>query len=408
MKILLISPYFSLIGGTEIVFYSTYNALRKAGHEVYIFSTDFKPYIEDNCEYAYFTKYTGGIKNFLKNPIRYFYNFEAQKNFKTILQEIKPDIVHIHSLECFTGSILELCKDIPTVYTVHCASLFCPTSTLMINNKKYCEKQLCRKNNYLPCILNKCSRGKLEPSIRLALMYYIKNKNLKYIDKFITPSEALKNAVINSNIGICENNIKVINNFLTPQELKTIPKYTNKGYFLYVGRLSKEKGVKYLLQAIKELPKELILHIVGTGPEEENLKAFVVENQLSNIKFLGFKNREDITEQYQNCIATILPSNCFEIFGLTNIESAINGKPVIASNIGGIPEIVEHNRTGLLFEPANISQLKDCIFQYWNNKDLVIEHGKNAYNKAIECYNEDVYLRKLTDLYEETISEYSK
>ena len=85
------------------------------------------------------------------------------------------------------------------------------------------------------------------------------------------------------------------------------------------------------------------------------------------------------------------------------MESFINGKPVIASNIGGIPEQVEHNKTGLLFEPANVEQLKRCILMYWNNPDLVIEHGKNAYEKAHALYTEERYYNDLMNVYQEVL-----
>ena len=92
---------------------------------------------------------------------------------------------------------------------------------------------------------------------------------------------------------------------------------------------------------------------------------------------------------------------------MTNIESFINGKPVIASNIGGIPEIIEHNVNGLLFEPANIEQLKECIIKYYNNPKLVIEHGKNAYQKAITEYTEEKYYNKLIDVYNNVLENYN-
>ena len=90
---------------------------------------------------------------------------------------------------------------------------------------------------------------------------------------------------------------------------------------------------------------------------------------------------------------------------MTNIESFINGKPVIASNIGGIPEIVEDNINGLLFEPGNIEELKNCILKYWNNPELSVQHGKNGYQKAITQYTEDKYYNELIKIYEEVLNE---
>ena len=87
------------------------------------------------------------------------------------------------------------------------------------------------------------------------------------------------------------------------------------------------------------------------------------------------------------------------------MESFINGKPVVASNIGGIPEQVEHYKTGLLFEPANVEQLKECILKYWNNPNLVIEHGKNAYEKAMNSYSNKRYINELVLIYQKAIGE---
>ena len=102
----------------------------------------------------------------------------------------------------------------------------------------------------------------------------------------------------------------------------------------------------------------------------------------------------------------MVPSNCFEAFGMVNIEAFINGKPVIASNIGGIPEIVENNINGLLFEPGNVEQLRECILRYWNNPQLVIDHGINAYQTATKNYTESVYYKKLMHVYNEVINTY--
>ena len=117
-------------------------------------------------------------------------------------------------------------------------------------------------------------------------------------------------------------------------------------------------------------------------------------------------NREELIEEYQNCIATVVPSNCFEAFGMVNIEAFINGKPVIASNIGGIHEIVENNINGLLFEPGNVEQLRECILRYWNNPQLVIDHGINAYQTATKNYTESLYYKKLMHVYNEVINTY--
>ena len=406
MKILIENTFFSLVGGAEIISYKIYKLLKKHGHEVVFFATDKKPYFEDNYPYSkYFVKYRSGVINYLKNPVRYYSDTQTAQKFKTLLEVFKPDVVHFNSIPSFLFPIVSTCATIPSVMTLHDAVKICPAGTLMLKNKHYCKNIYCKNKKFYNCIINNCS-GNIEQSIRYTLSSYLHSDKLKYIDKFITPSEALKKAYINSNIGINENRIVTINNFLSDEELKTTSSYTNKGYFLYVGRLSKEKGVNYLLEAIKDLPKDIKLHIAGTGPEEASLKNYAKQHNLDNVKFLGFKTGEELKEEYQNCIALIVPSNCFESFGMINIEAFINGKPVIASNIGGIPEIVEHNKTGLLFEPENVQQFKECIIKYYNNPELAIKHGQNGYQKAIVQYTEDKYYNELIKVYEEVINGY--
>lgn len=411
MKILIINQFFNMQAGTEVISTSTFNILKKQGNDVYYFAFDKKPYFIDDYEFAkYFPKNNMSTFGYLKNPLKYYWNYEAAKKLEKYIDEIKPEIIHIHSL--MSPSILNVCKkkNIPTVMTLHTLPSSCPSTKFLLKNKEYCKEFKCKNGNYWHCVFNRCGNGSIERSVRKSILSYIFNKtnvysNVKY---FICPSNALRDCVKLSNITNDKNKIVTINNFLSDEELNTIPNYSNNGYFLYIGRLSKEKGLNYLLEALKDLPRDIQLKIVGTGEEKDKLKKYARENSLDNVEFVGFKNRNEIKDYYQNCIATILPCNWFEIFGMTNIESFINGKPVIASNIGGIPEIVEHNVNGLLFEPANVEQLKKCILTYWDNPEIVIEHGKNGYKKAITQYTEERYYNELMKIYEEVINESKK
>lgn len=408
MKILKLHAYFSPFRGGEIIAYNTFKMLQNDGHEVIYLAADRKPYFEENYEYSkYFIKDITSVKAYLQRPWAYYYNFEAKKKVKQIINEFKPDLVHVHNIvTCFSPAVLECLKNIPTVMTVHDSGIVCPASTMMYKNKTMCNKLLCKNGNILNCLLNKCDSGKLEPSIRKTLRSYFINKNLIYVDKFVVPSSALKDLLIVC--GINSDKIEIINNFITNEELKTIPNFSNKGYFLYLGSLSPEKGVNYLIEAIKDLPRNIELHIGGAGREENKLKNLCKEYDLQNVKFLGFLNREQVHNELQNCIATILPCNWFENFPTTTMESYINGKPVIASSIGGLVEQVKNNETGFLFEPTNVDLLKVCIMKYASNPQLAIIHGQNAYNIARTTYHPDRYYKELLAMYNKLLLEYSK
>ena len=222
----------------------------------------------------------------------------------------------------------------------------------------------------------------------------------KKIAAFVTPSDALKELV--SQGDIIAEKITVIPPNLTEEYMNTIPKYSNNNYFVFVGALYSYKGVPTLLKAMKRVPKDIELHIVGDGNEATIYKDYVSKNNL-NVKFLGTLYNAEKQNEYSNSIAVIVPSNYFEAFGIVNIEAMACGKPVIASNTGGIPEIIDHGKTGFLFKQGDDKELAYYIEKLWNNQDLVINLGKEARKKAEMFYSSENYYNKLLSVYDSVL-----
>lgn len=406
MKILIIHPIFSHkeARGSEIIAQDTYRMLKEAGYKVYFFATDKKPYLE-NAEWTkYFTTYN---KHF---SIKNYWNKEAQKNLEKMLDEIKPNLIHVHITKFLSYSIFKPIfeRNIPVVMTIHDPGILCPASYGWDDiTHSPCNK--CQGLNTIPCIIKNCNISKKRiSSFNVAVTNFlekISGYNNK-ISKFIIPSNALKNYVQGKIIS--SEKIEVVPNFLNSDFLNHIS-FTNKqDYFLFVGSLADYKGVNTLLNAVKDLPKNIQFKIIGSGFQEDKYQQYINENHLENVQLLGNLNRNEIIQYYQNCIALIVPSNYFEIFGIINLEAFACKKPVIASNIGGIPEIVEDNQSGMLFEPNNVEQLKNCIIKYFNDKDLAKEHGENGYKKIFEKYTADIYYSVLIRIYEEVLENYKK
>lgn len=403
MKILYINEYFteSRKTGANIMAYLTYEIAKRNGHDVYFYASKHEPFydINNKLNSLFPIGHTFGSFKFRLNAL---YNEQAKKTLSKILVDYKPDIIHIHAIEELSFSILKAIKksSLPYIITIHDSSFACPIMGA--------KKDLCYacSESIVNCIKNKCSRDNYFCSFYVALKFLINKMLIKsYKPKsLIIPSKALASYIVtmksDENIPL-----KVLPNCLDQAFSKTTPNFSNKKYFLFVGNLNKFKGVPILLQAIKSLPSEINFRIVGSGINEEEYNKFVIENNINNVEFLGKMNRSELIEEYKNCIAIIVPSICFEIFGMINIEAFACGKPVIASNIGGIPEIVKNNINGLLFEPGNVEQLKERILKYWNNPELAIEHGKNGYKKAISQYTEEKYYNKLIKIYEEVLNE---
>lgn len=402
MKILIINESFSeeQKSGANVVAFNNYYLLQEKNIDCYFFANGYKPYLEKQEINNLFPKAhcnKNGIINKFLYRLNSIYNFEAKSKLDKVIRELQPDIIHIHGIMELSFSIILSIKkyNIPYVLTVHDTSFLCPAGVTVTNNCSRCSK------NIFNCIKNKCSKKSYLCSFYMAIKFLISRLIIKnYLPhQILTPSIALKEYIEECNASY-NLPIKVIQNVLDEAFENVTPNYKNDGYFLFVGNLSDNKGVSNLLMAIKELPLAIKFHIVGTGHKENEYKEYVKDNNLKNVNFIGTLNRQELIKEYQNCIATIVPSTCFEVFGMINIESLINGKPVIGSNIGGIPEIVEHNVDGLIFEPANVEQLKECILTYWNNPELVIEHGKNGYNKVQKYYLKNNCSQYLLEIYE--------
>ena len=411
MKILLIHIYFTkkYSSGINPIVFNTYETLRKQGHEVYVFALDEKPYYDEDYNY---TKYFPKSNAFwhedrtILSDIKYFinsiYNIEAQRKLAKMLDEIQPDLVHIHSTWELSYSILKPIRDrkIPIVHTEHDMALFCPA--IFQVGKDFCTD--CKGYNTIPCFLKKCVKGRFIDSLYISFKAFIERLLgvQRNIDKYLTVSQASKNHMIKMGIG--ENKITVLPNFISDSLLNIAePNYSNENYFLYAGGTLKGKGIYTLIEAVKILPKEIEIHVAGICKHQDVIKQ-IKNNNLDNIKILGHLSKDQMQEEYKNCISVIMPSEWFETFGMINIEAAIYGKPSISSNIGGLPDVVEDGKTGLIFEPKNVEQLKECILKYWNNRDLAIEHGKAAREKTLKEYNEDLYFEKLIKIYEEVIN----
>jgi len=408
MKILVIHNFFCEHAGAEKSMYQEAVLLREKGHQVYFFATDRKPYFEKDYKFArYFPTYIDynslSVQESFKYLLRPFYNHEAEYELKKYLRIIKPDIVHCHSIYYhLTPSVLNACyeKNIPVVMTLRDSRLVCPSGTLMFKGNSYCHEELCIGKNPLNCLLNSCKNKSFTASAIVTFEHLFNRFNKLYenINMFICPSQALLELTAKS--GIPRSKLTLLNNFIDDRVFRdNIPDYSDLQYFLYAGRLAREKGVHYLLEAMSQLP-DIRLRIAGNGPEEENLKELARELNLQNVEFVGYKKGRHLEKEYRNCIATILPCNWFENFPRNIIESFAHGKAVIGSNIGGIPEIIDDGLNGIIFEPGNVTQLVGAIKMLNSDRNLAIRMGRLGREKAESFYTSDIHYEQLIKIYQ--------
>jgi len=393
MKILQINKFFYLKGGSERHFFAVSDLLRQNGHEVVEFSMNDRR----NRPSKYADFFIGEInysKSFLSNIFKFLYNFDANRKLAKLIKQEKPDVAHLHNIyHQLSPSIIHTLKKnkIPMVLTLHDYKVICPNYQLF-NKGEICEK--CKGGKYYNCFSGSCIKNSHEKSLLGALEAYLHRSILKSydkIDKFIAPSNFIKNKFIE--FGIDGGRIEVIENFT--EMMPDSSAQEMEDYLLFFGRLSKEKGVNVLLDAMNEID-DVKLKIAGDGPDKANYELKIKNYKLgTRVEFVGEKSGEELSELVRKAKAIVVPSVWYENMPMNILEAVAMGKVVIASRVGGIQEIIEDKENGFLFRMSDADDLAIKI------KELPkFDLGKIGHQAWLDSrrFASDVYIGKYMTL----------
>ena len=384
MRVCLIHNRYGTFSGEEAVVEATKRLLREKGHEV-----------------VQFVRSSAEIERMRFGKARAFfsgvYSWSARRRMRHLLNEHRPDVVHVHNLyPLISPSVLGECRraEVPVVMTVHNYRLVCPNGLHMVCGE-VCEK--CHGGREYWCVLRNCE-GSLPKSLGYALRNWLARKQRAFLDNvtmYAALTEFQRQRLIVE--GFPAERIAVIPNMVACDG------YAAGGaagdYVAYVGRISPEKGVTHLLSAARRLT-DIAFKAVGGYDRMPHLPG----EAPANFKFLGFLKGAGLGEFYCNCRVLVLPSICYETFGLPIVEAALHGKPVICSRIGGLPEIVDDGVTGLLFEPGNAEDLAEKIRYLWDRPDLCRKMGQAGREKALREYSPEKYYERLMAVYEKALA----
>lgn len=404
MKVLLINKFLYPKGGAPKSTLATGELLRKKGHQVSYWGMSHP----DNPDYPHknlFVSYVdlvngGGFGRQIKTATNILYSLEAKRKIRKLTEIERPDIVHLNNFaHQISPSILDVFDEfnIPTVMTFRDYKLVCPAYS-MFNNNEVCEK--CKGGKFYHCFINKCIHNSRVKSFVNMLEMYLHHKILyiyNKIDVFISPSMFLRDKL--KEMGF-KHEIKYLPNFTDLDSFQS-QSQCDDNCIVYFGRLSNEKGLFTLLEAVKDI--DVQLKIIGDGPIRTQLEEKITVEEISNVVFTGYKKGEELKREIQNAVATIAPSEWYENNPRTIIESFALGKPVIGARIGGIPELVIDGETGYTFESGNAIDLKEKINYLVNNLGKCLELGKNARRFVEENLNSEQHYNQLIDIYEKTI-----
>jgi glycosyltransferase involved in cell wall biosynthesis len=312
-----------------------------------------------------------------------------------------PDIVHVHNFfPLLTPSVYDACIDagIPVVQTLHNYRTICPGALLM-RNGKICEK--CITGSPYQAILHRCYRNSIPGSWAVARMvaYHRKKKTWQHkVDRFIALTRFGKQKFIEA--GFPAEKITVKPNFCEVKKQSAEDKglRTERRGALFVGRLSEEKGVATMLEAWRGL--DIPLRIAGGGP----LLAGHGGEQEGCIAFLGQVTGEQVAAEMTQASFLVMPSEWYEGFPMVLVECFAHGLPVVASQLGGMAEIVEDGITGLHFEPGNPADLAQKVQWMHDHPEECRQMGKNARRMYDEKYTPEKNYEMLMDVYKQAIS----
>lgn len=392
MNILQINNYGYIRGGSDYYFLSLSNILKENGHQIITM-------VKDDPRNIVCTPWV--VPGFqpekpkLKDLMNFFYSFDARRIAHQLLENEQPQIAHLHIYYGqLTPSIISVLKSrgIPIVQTLHEYKLICPIVT-MTRNGQPCEE--CCNGSYWKAAINRCNRGSLLRSLVTSAESYTSQMlgAINDIDHFIAVSDFVRDKMLQ--YGIPEHRISTVHNFINMEEYK--PNYSAGDYFLYFGRVERIKGIMTLLAAVKQANVRLI--IAGVGGLEQTVEREIKKHKL-DVELVGFKSGSELHDLIRGSLCVVVPSEWYETFGLVILEANALGKPVIASRIGGMPEVIKEGETGLLFEAGNVDELTQAMEWIWTHPDEAVDMGKNARRHVEKKFGKERHYKKIMSIYE--------
>jgi len=394
MKILLINKYYYLKGGSEKYLFELENLLKANGHQVHIFSMKDEKNLQSSDEQFFVSQADFKKNNLFKNLKELknvFYRRQAVTNLKKLITQYRPDIVHLNNINFqLTTSIIDYLKKekIPMVMTLHDYQLICPNH-LLYTKGKYCQR--CLNKNFFQCLKYKCYDNSFSRSFIAAGESYFNHWRRVYdkIDLFISPSNFLKEKMVQ--FGFKEERIKVLPNFLNLTKYQDKVVSLKEDFYLYVGRLEKQKGIKELVDFFNQRTETL--KIIGTGELEQDLKS----RAKSNIIFYGNLPNDQAMKILASAKALIVPSLWPENCPYVVLEAMVLKTPVIATASGGLPELVPND---FLFD--NYDELADILSQLKTNKFTSEKLTKNVGDFS-KNFSQEKYYQHLISLYKSLV-----
>jgi glycosyltransferase involved in cell wall biosynthesis len=400
----MVNKFYYEAGGAERYMLSLSALLARAGHEVVPFAMQdsrnmptpyarwFSPHVRVRGPLP--------VGERIRTAVRVVYSLDAARAVARLVRQVRPDVAHVHNIyHHLSPSILFALKDlrVPVVHTIHDLKLICANYSLFTRNA-ICER--CKGNRHFHAVVQRCCKGGLGASLIGAVEMYLHGALKTYdrtVDAFVSPSRFLRDKL--AEFGMDVRRVRHIPNFVDVEAFS--PRYgPGEGYVVYVGRVTFDKGVGVLVQAMAGLP-HLTLRIVGDGDARAPLQEQCAREGIRNVQFLGPRPHRDLPALVGGAAVVVLPSLLYDNCPLVVLEAFAMGKPVIGSRLGGIPELISDGVDGMLVPPGDPSALREAIAWLTARPQAMEALGRSGRAKVERLYGPESHLQAICAVYEE-------
>lgn len=391
LKILLAHCFFQQFGGQDSVVMSERETLEAHGHEVI-------PYLRHNDEIKSFS--VSKKFSFIPDTI---YSRRTVREIRALVSATRPDLAYVHNVYPLISPAIYHCLHALRVPTIQCIHDFRPlcVNGLFYTEQKCCE--LCKSGNYLHGFVKKCYKNSyLFSGLYSASLFANRNAGmLEKISAYLCLNQFYQDKLLE--VGIPAEKIHVRPNSIDILESDSRDSVQSSPYAVFLGRLSPEKGLWTLIHAFEKIAPAR-LKIVGTGPMEAELAAYILEKQLKNIEMVGFRAGKEKSDLLRGAQFSIIPSEWYENFPVVALESYTAAKPIVASRMGGLPSIIAEGETGLLFAAGDSCQLADKAQFMFSNPIECARMGSRAIELARTKYSREASYVSLMEVFQKVIA----